>query len=177
MSQSAPTRPVMFTLLGLPWTRTSETILFVISRMALGLVAAWLLLPNETPALRLIWGLVYGLVVISVQVIHTVGHILSSRRVSPPMREVRSLLVGFATLYPREAVPLPASTHLTRSLGGPIMNLVVGLVALLIWGVIGGHGLSFFGWVNVALGLIALLPIPGIDGSVIWRELGNYLSD
>ena len=177
MSHSAPSRPVMFTLLGLPWTRTSQTIPFMLTRMALGLVAAWLLLPNDAPALRLLWGLVYGLVIISVQVIHTAGHILASRRVSPPMREVRSLLIGFATLYPREVVPATSRVHLTRSLGGPIINLAVGIVALLIWGVIGGHLLSFFGWFNIALGLVALLPIPGIDGSVIWRELGRYVGD
>ncbi len=177
MSQSAPSRPVMFTLFGLPWTRTPLTIPFALSRMALGLVAAWVLLPNDSPALRLFWGLVYGLVIIGVQIIHSVGHILASRRVSPPMREVRSLLIGFATLYPREVVPATSRVHLTRSLGVPIINLVVGIGALLVWGVIGGHLLSFFGWFNIALGLIALLPIPGIDGSVIWRELGRYVGD
>ncbi len=177
MSQSAPSRPVMFTLLGLPWTRTAQTIPFVLTRLALGLIAAWLLLPLEAPVMRVIWGLIYGVLIIGIQVIHTVGHILSSKRVSPPMREVRSLMIGFATLYPREAAPLPGSVHLTRSLGGPIINVLVGIAALILSAILGGHVLGFFGAANILLALAALLPLPMIDGGVIWRELGNYLGD
>lgn len=177
MSEQKQNKRVLFTWLGVPWTMTAQTVPFVITRLALGLIAAWLLLPLETPVVRMIWGLVYGVLIIGVQVIHTVGHILSSKRVAPPMREVRSLMIGFATLYPREAAPLPGSVHLTRSLGGPIINVLVGIAALILSAILGGHVLGFFGAANILLAILALLPLPMIDGGVIWRELGNYLGD
>jgi membrane-associated protease RseP (regulator of RpoE activity) len=36
------------------------------------------------------------------------------------------------------------------------------------------HFLLFFGIVNLIFGMFALLPIPPLDGAVIWHELRNW---
>ena len=51
------------------------------------------------------------------------------------------------------------------------MNTLAGLVSLAAWWFIGSHALLFFTAVNFLLGIGILLPFPGIDGEVIWREL------
>jgi Zn-dependent protease len=65
--------------------------------------------------------------------------------------------------------------HLVRSLGGPVFNLIVaGLLSVLPVGVAPGF------WSALVVSLIStnrffgfggFLPLPSVDGEVIWREL------
>ncbi len=169
-------RHVLFTWLGVPWVSTSETIPFLITRLAAGLILAWFLLPQESAAMRLFWGVFYGLLMILAQVAHTVGHIISSRQVTPPMREVRFGLIGIMTLYPIDDGKIPANVHVMRSIGGPAANILVGVIAFAVWALLRWHPLSFFAAFNILLGAAALLPLPMIDGGIIWREIGKWTS-
>jgi membrane-associated protease RseP (regulator of RpoE activity) len=49
------------------------------------------------------------------------------------------------------------------------MNLAVGVLLLSFWSV--GFLPAFAALFNIGLGLVSLLPIPSVDGEVIWREL------
>ena len=75
--------------------------------------------------------------------------------------------------YPEEA-PLPASVHMTRALGGPAGNLVLGAVALKLHG---RHprirGLRYLGGLNLLFTCAALTPLPTMDGGAAiraWRQ-------
>ncbi len=69
----------------------------------------------------------------------------------------------------------PGYVHLGRALGGPLLNLIVaGLfyagLPLLPSGI--GYDIAArLVSVNLFFGLGALLPLPSVDGEVIWREL------
>ncbi len=75
--------------------------------------------------------------------------------------------------YPEEA-PLPARVHMTRALGGPAGNLLLGVVALKL------HrryprirALAYLGWLNVLFTCAALTPLPTMDGGAAiraWRQ-------
>ena len=166
---------ILFTWLGVPWVSTSATIPFMLVRLAAGLIVAWLLLPDESLVMCLVWGVVYGVLMILAQIIHTVGHIVSSRQVAPPMREARFSLIGIMTLYPRDDGTTPANVHLMRSVGGPAANILVGVVVFALWALVRWHPLSFFAVYNILLGAAALLPLPMIDGGIIWREVGKWI--
>jgi Zn-dependent protease len=61
--------------------------------------------------------------------------------------------------------------HLLRSIGGPLMNVLLGGLGLLLWQVTGHPVALFFMLFNWILTVILLLPFATVDGEVIWREL------
>jgi Zn-dependent protease len=75
------------------------------------------------------------------------------------------------TRYNNDPADLPDRIHLVRSLGGPIMNLILGLLSLIILGSAHNPALAFFAGANLLIAAIVLLPFPSVDGGVIWREL------
>ena len=69
-----------------------------------------------------------------------------------------------------DAVGQPRRVDVGRSLGGPVFNLLLGVIAGAVYAFAGGN--HFFGLlavVNLAFGAFTLMPIPSLDGSVIWR--------
>ncbi len=71
--------------------------------------------------------------------------------------------------------PQPSAVHVGRSVGGPLLNLLAGLAASLVFGLAGGgFVLLFFAVVNLAFAAFTLLPIPTLDGAVIWREVRGW---
>jgi Zn-dependent protease len=78
-------------------------------------------------------------------------------------------------LYHGDQSLVPGYVHLARSLGGPLINILVagdcifvstkfsqGFSADLIASLIG---------TNLFFGIGSFLPIPSVDGEVIWREI------
>ena len=65
--------------------------------------------------------------------------------------------------------------HLVRSLGGPLMNFMLGGLFLVLWDSVRSPALGFFAGANLVIGVIVLLPIPSVDGGVIWREILKLL--
>ena len=105
------------------------------------------------------------------QFLHIVGHTLGSKFVGAPMDANLILDTKILTYYPNAPVSLPSGVHLGRALGGPPVNIFVSIVAVVAWTIIGGHVLLFFVLVNLVIGWGVLLPFPGVDGEVLWREL------
>jgi Zn-dependent protease len=65
--------------------------------------------------------------------------------------------------------------HVGRSLGGPLLNLAVGVVAVALYlFALDSYFLLFLGIVNLGFGVFTILPIPSLDGSVILRELRDW---
>lgn len=119
-------------------------------------------------------GIVYGLLIILAGFCHGLGHIISSRMVGAPVSAVIETATVSVTYYDGDDELLPSRVHVGRALGGPVLNIAVGLLALGINAGVGSYFLGFFGVVSILFGLFTLLPIPSLDGAVILRELRNW---
>jgi len=112
--------------------------------------------------------------------VHALGHILGGQLVHAPMDELLLTTTRGTNLYRGDQAALPGQVHLSRALGGPLLNLVLA-------GAITAAG----GWLRPGLttglasemlnSLVAtsltfglgglLLPLPSLDGQVIWRVI------
>jgi len=171
-SQSIPYR-VLLTVLGIPFTVNAQSWQFVPPKLVIGIIVALIAKTGSSVFERVGWGIVYGLLLVTLLCLHILGHILASKMTSPPMSEARITPVLIQTLYPDDANTL-GWAHLIRSLGGPIMTILLGLISLAAWTMLGNHLLLFFALANFAIALIVLLPLPSVDGEVIWREVGKW---
>ncbi len=161
----------LFTLGGVPWKLTSKSPRYLPTRLAAGLVVAFVFLSYETLEARLLYGVMFGCLIVLVNFVHIVGHTLGGKTVGAPMDEALVLDTKIWTRYIDDPPDLPRRIHLGRALGGPLMSIAVGAISLGVWTSIGGTPLLFFAIVNLLLGLGVLFPFPSVDGEVIWREL------
>ena len=167
-------RRVLFTLLDVPWTADAKSWQFVPPKLVIGVVIALLALPDIPIAERILTGLGYGLLLLFTLFLHIIGHILSSRMIHAPVREARITPI-LIEVHHHDTTDVPTRIHLIRALGGPVMNLCLGLLSLLIWNLTTAHMALAFAVSNFAIGLFVLLPFPTVDGEVIWREVGRWL--
>lgn len=111
--------------------------------------------------------------------LHAFGHIFGGKFVKSPMDELLLTATRGVNIYPGEQSRLPSSIHLGRALGGPIFNLLLGVPLLLQLPSIPQGGwydlILVLASTNLFFGLGALLPLPSVDGQVIWRELFRAL--
>lgn len=158
-------RRELFTLFGVRWTVTPYAWVGVIVEIIFGMIAA--LVTGNSLVVGVLWGI---LIVVSLT-LHSIGHILGGLYVGSPMDEVLVTASRQVNIYRNDPPNLPSRVHLGRALGGPLMNIVVGAITLILTALGGGATLLFFAAVNLVWGLGALLPLPSVDGEVIWREL------
>jgi hypothetical protein len=175
MADQQQTHRVLFTLFNIPFTVTHNSWQFIPPKLVIGVMVAVLTLTEEAVIARSLWGIVYGVLLLVVLFLHIMGHIFISKRVLPSMTEARITPILIQTLYANDTDIVPGRVHLIRSLGGPAMTLSLGICALLLWSLIGGHPILFFALANFAILGIVLLPLPTVDGEVIWREIGQLL--
>ena len=168
-------RPVqgrtLFSLLGVPWKLTDRSRQFIPTRLVFCMIIAFIIFRDEAVGVRVVYSLVYALLMMLTQCLHIVGHTITAKFVGAPMAANLILDTKILTYYPDDPPDLPARVHLGRTLGGPLMNAAVGLAALAFWSHFGGPILGFVTAVNLLLGVGILLPFPGMDGEVLWREL------
>ena len=107
--------------------------------------------------------------------LHAFGHIVSGKLVHSAMDELLITATRDVNLYHGEQSLVPGHVHLVRSVGGPIFNLFgAGLCAALgtviapgFWSALVASLVS----TNLFFGFGGFLPLPSVDGDVIWREL------
>ncbi len=87
------------------------------------------------------------------------------------MSEARITPILIETRYDDDPDIVSSHVHLVRSLGGPIMNIALGGLGLVLLHTIDSEVLVFFTWANLAIGVIVLLPLSTLDGGVIWSEV------
>ena len=124
---------------------------------------------------RLYQALLFTIAVEITTVLHAFGHILSGKLVHSAMDELLITALRDVNLYHGDQSRIPGHIHLVRSIGGPIFNLLVaGVCAALATIIAPGFWLNLVISLlstNLFFGLGGLLPLPSIDGAVIWREL------
>jgi len=133
---------------------------------------------NLSIAERFYEALLFTIAVEIATVLHAFGHILSGKLVHSAMDELLTTATRDVNLYYGNQSQIPSHVHLVRSLGGPIFNLftagIFSLLALLIapefWSALVAEIIS----INLFLGIGSFLPLPSVDGQVIWREIIRY---
>jgi Zn-dependent protease len=124
---------------------------------------------------RLYQALLFTIAVEITTVLHAFGHILSGKMVHSAMDELLITAMRDVNLYHGDQSLIPGYVHLVRSLGGPIFNLVVaGLCGALATVIVPGFWSALVASListNLFFGFGGFLPLPSVDGEVIWREL------
>lgn len=84
-----------------------------------------------------------------------------------------SLIIGyqFTTYYADAPDDLPKRVHLTRTIGGPLVNFIIAIAAFIAWQMTNHHAAMFALVINLFLASLLLLPFKGIDGEIFWSEL------
>jgi hypothetical protein len=113
-------------------------------------------------------------------IIHNLGHAWAANLTGYPMIGIRLYLILGGSIYPRDEPQLPASLHIRRALGGPLMSLgmaVVGAILAIALRSSGGlpHLLAvYFSVLNLLVFTIgALLPLGFTDGSTLLQWWGK----
>jgi Zn-dependent protease len=166
-------RTKFFSLLGVVFFRTKRTWLNLPIMLSTGILLAFIFSPGNTPQQKIIDGIFYGLLIMLTLFLHTLGHVISSRMVGAPTDYV--LMTATVTIIQfDDTEELPSRIHVGRSLGGPIANIILGIIFFALSQKTGNHFVNLFAWANIALGAVTILPIPTLDGPVIFRELINW---
>lgn len=141
----------------------------------LGFLSTFLTRPELDAPARIATSLISALAVELSITAHGFGHILSGRMIDSAMDELLLTTTRDITLYSGDQSRYPARVHIIRSLGGPLLNLVLaGVFHALLPATPAGWGRELAGYlasVNTVLGVGSFLPIPTVDGEVIWREV------
>ncbi len=161
----------LFTLMGVRWEATPRAWMSPFLAAGLGLAAAFAARSGAPIGSRILAGIGYGVSLYAAVIIHAAGHIVSGRAVGSPMAANIVTATFHLNQYAEPAGPLPAHVHIGRALGGPLANLIIGLGAIGLSSILPSAWLASFSLANLAFGALAFLPIPTIDGEVIWREL------
>ncbi len=119
-------------------------------------------------------GVVFGLLLFFSNIIHTLGHVMAGRVVGAPNGGVRVTAMFHVNYHQCDPVVCTRWTHIGRSLGGPIANLLVGGITTALASVESWVWIGFLAKANVIVGAFLLLPIPKVDGWVIWGELLGF---
>jgi Zn-dependent protease len=100
--------------------------------------------------------------------------------VNSAMNELLITATRDVNLYHGDQSLIPGYIHLVRSLGGPVFNLIVaGLLSFFVAGVSSGFWPGLIASListNSFFGFGGFLPLPSVDGEVIWRELLRPIS-
>ena len=164
----------MFTLFEVDYFFTRRTWINLPLMLTVGIILAFILLPESQLAFKLLSGVGYGFLIILSSFCHGVGHIISSRLVKAPVKSI-IMTATVNTIQFDDRDEKPSRVHVGRALGGPLFNLLLGLLAILFYQyVVENYFIIFFGWVNVLFGVFTLLPVPSLDGPVIIRELRDW---
>jgi Zn-dependent protease len=124
---------------------------------------------------RLYQALLFTIAVEITTVLHAFGHILSGKLVHSAMDELLITATRDVNLYHGDQRLIPGYVHLVRSIGGPLFNVsVAGMCFAVATAIVPGFWsalVTSLVSINLFFGLGGFLPLPSVDGEVIWREL------
>jgi Zn-dependent protease len=128
--------------------------------------------PGHEDAVRVVVvGVGYGALLYSANLLHSLGHVLAGRLVGTPVEAILMTSTRDVVLYAQPGAAAPVRPRVGRALGGPVANLAVGLVLILAGHWAQARWVFFAGLMNVLIALWTLMPVPSLDGWVIWRTL------
>ena len=168
----------LFTLLDVDVMAAPRAWLGVVLALIIGVVVS--LIANLVGGLgaQVLVGFVFGLMIYAAFFVHGLGHIISSRVVNAPMQFlILTTTVPITRYDDADEASIPSRVHVGRSLGGPAANLVLAVVGFVLYALV-AHSpfFLFLGMQNTVFVVMLLLPIPTLDGAVIWREVRHWRS-
>ena len=102
------TQQHLFSAMGIPFTADRQSWQFVPPKLVIGIVIAFITLPDRPLLEWILTGLFFGGLLILTLVLHILGHILSSKLVAPPMTTARITPVLIETLYHDDPEDVPS---------------------------------------------------------------------
>ena len=168
-----PTPRRLFSVWDTQYIATRFAWLNVPISLVIGVIVASFFAPADGRAVAALVGVGYGALILAASFAHTVGHAITSRWANAPVTYVR-WSATVATMHYDDELPLPTRVHIFRAVGGPAINLALGLLALLLGlAVLASHFVVWFGVVNLAFAALTISPVPSLDGATILRELSG----
>jgi hypothetical protein len=162
-------------ILGVPVRVTSKAWMSAFAGVLPMFVATILFAPNAGLAERIALIVVWVLLFVVTSFTHSIGHIVSGQRVGAGMDELIVTNTRHVNIYHGDQSKFPARVHITRAIGGPLANILVGLVSGILWWVSGANNptLLVVSLMNLAFGFGSLAPLPSVDGGVIVEHLSK----
>jgi Zn-dependent protease len=167
-------RRKLFMLFGVQWMATPYAWLSLPFWCLLGTLTALVGERGTSTEEDLLIGLGYGVLLAVANAIHSLGHVFTSKLVGAPMDAVLITATRNINLHLRDQSGYSKGIHIGRSLGGPLLNIAAGLISFGIAKLADGGWLEVFALFNVVIGIFTLIPLPSLDGWVIWGELLGF---
>jgi Zn-dependent protease len=170
-------RRSLFRVFGVTWSGTRYAWMSPLSWTALGLGVS-LANPQDWSAFSVaVAALGYGTALYAANILHSIGHVIAGWAVGAPVESVLVTSTRDVVIYVQPGAASPVRCRLGRALGGPAANLAVGVSMMLA-----GHStqtgwLLAAGLVNVCVAVWTLMPVPSLDGWVIWSILTQWKHD
>ena len=163
----------LFSLFGAEYRATRYAWLNPLLMAGVGIAVAYIWSPVNVQSGLVVTGIIFGLLMMLAIFCHGLGHMISSRIVQAPVSYVLVTATVNVTHYD-DVIEQSSRVHIGRSLGGPVANLLLGAVCGVLYMTASPSPfLLFFSVVCILMGLMTLLPIPTLDGAVIWHNLGD----
>jgi hypothetical protein len=163
----------LFRLVGVSWSATRYAWMSPLSWTALGLGTALASVSPEDTYRFLVVGLAYGVVLYGANTLHSVGHIVAGRVVGSPVEAILLTSTRDVVIYAQPGAAAPARCRVIRAFGGPTANLVVGSALMLAGHLEHARWVVTAGLANVCIAVWTLMPVPSMDGGVIWSALAR----
>ena len=167
-------RHKLFTLHGVQWMATPYAWLSLPFWCFLGILTAFVGERDASTEGCLLVGLGYGVLLALTNVIHSLGHVVASRLIGAPMDAILMTATRNINLHLKDQSRYAKGIHIGRALGGPLLNIAVGLVCFAVGKLSQNEWLATFALFNVVIGIFTLFPLPSVDGWVIWGELLGF---
>jgi len=172
----------LFKMLNVPVTADPLAAVVQLGVFGIGSWLAGRLDPNRSWLLRLRFGAMVMVAYQLGELIHYIGHIISSWWVDAPMDEVYIAFPLPSSIYHDNTVT--PQQHIGRSLGGPIISNLTVIETLFFRpftrsGSLLREFLNISIWTNLFLGIVGLFPMPFADGGTIlkWRMVEQGQSE
>lgn len=163
----------VFSLWGTEWLATSRAWLAPVLYGGMGVTMAWLAGARTIAGLVGV-GLINAALLYLSNTLHTLGHIVAGSLVGTRMDANLLTATRDVNVYRGAKRNVSPRTRAVRSLGGPVANLLVGGPCLLV-GQSSAEWLAMAGVINVAVGLWTLMPVPTLDGWIVWGSLIRWM--
>jgi len=173
VAEDISVRRNLFHVFGVSWSATPYAWASPVSWAALGLVMALASQRDADGATVLVAGLGYGAVLYAANVLHSIGHIIAGQVVGAPVEIVLVTSTRDVIIYRQAGAAAPSRRRLGRALGGPAANLAAGCALILAGHVAEASWLATGGLINVGIAIWTLMPVPSLDGWVIWSTLSH----
>ena len=177
VAEDITTRRSLFRAFGVSWSATRYAWISPLSWATLGLAMAFAGGSDADAATVLIGGLGYGAALYAANILHSVGHVVAGRIVGSPVEAVLMTSTRDVTIYTQPGTAAPARSRLGRALGGPTANLAVGSILILAGHWAQASWMTMTGLVNVGVAAWTFMPVPSLDGWVIWSILIHSKGD